>query len=181
MMVMTYDYFGGFDSDGPTAPHAPLLSYEGIPIPDMYAAKAIEKLKSDGIPSEKLLLGIPFYGRGWTGVQQSAPGGTASGPAPGIEPGVENYNILKDSCPHTGYVAGTSYSYCSPEWWSYDTPKTVGFKVAYAGDEKLGGVFTWELSGDTEDAELLRTMALGARSRLSKPSQCLIDNNHRRA
>src|SRR5690606_28827041 len=29
--VMTYDFFGGFDADGPTAPHSPLTSYEGIP------------------------------------------------------------------------------------------------------------------------------------------------------
>lgn len=161
MMVMTYDYFGPFETNdnGPTAPLTPLYSYEGIPVKGLHGHKAIQKLKRAGIPSRKLLLGIPFYRRGWTGVSQLAPGGSASGPAPAAEPGIEKYKILKETCAPTGLVAGTSYSYCSSNWWSYDTPETVRLKVAYAVRENLGGIFSWELSGDTDDAELLREMA----------------------
>ena len=32
IMPMTYDYFGAWDKNGPTAPHSPLTSYQGIPI-----------------------------------------------------------------------------------------------------------------------------------------------------
>ncbi|WP_158791115.1 hypothetical protein, partial [Streptomyces sp. NRRL WC-3549] len=40
--------------------------------------------------------GIGFYGRGWTGVTQAAPGGTATGAAPGTyEAGIEDYKVLK--------------------------------------------------------------------------------------
>ena len=97
---MTYDYFGAFNPQGPTAPHSPLTSYAGIPQAGFYADAAIQKLKSKGIPSSKLLLGIGFYGRGWTGVTQATPGGTATGPAPGTyEPGNDDYKVLKNSCP----------------------------------------------------------------------------------
>ncbi|MBK3631298.1 chitinase, partial [Streptomyces sp. MBT49] len=65
---MTYDYFGTWAATGPTAPHSPLTSYRGIPQRGNDTATTIAKLKSLGIPSRKLLLGIGFYGRGWTGV-----------------------------------------------------------------------------------------------------------------
>ncbi|MDX6364075.1 MAG: chitinase, partial [Streptomyces sp.] len=80
---MTYDFFGAWDTTGPTAPHSPLNSYTGIPKANYYTSATIAKLKGLGIPASKLLLGIGFYGRGWTGVTQAAPGGTATGPATG--------------------------------------------------------------------------------------------------
>ncbi|GGW57310.1 glycoside hydrolase family 18 chitinase [Streptomyces griseoloalbus] len=154
--VMTYDYFGAFDADGPTAPHSPLTSYSGIPQAGFNSADAIAKLKSKGVPSAKLLLGIGFYGRGWTGVTQSAPGGTATGPAPGTyEPGIEDYKVLKNSCPATGTIAGTAYAHCGNNWWSYDTPATINSKMAWAKSQGLGGAFFWEFSGDTANGELV--------------------------
>ncbi|MEH0937353.1 glycosyl hydrolase family 18 protein [Micromonospora psammae] len=156
IMPMTYDYFGAFNAQGPTAPHSPLYSYPGIPQQGFNSDAAIQKLKSKGIPANKLLLGIGFYGRGWTGVTQSAPGGTATGAAPGTyEPGIEDYKVLKNTCPATGTVAGTAYAKCGSNWWSYDTPATIGGKMTYAKNQGLGGAFFWELSGDTGNGELI--------------------------
>ncbi|GAB1509024.1 glycoside hydrolase family 18 protein [Actinophytocola sp. KF-1] len=158
--VMTYDYFGAFDADGPTAPHSPLTAYDGIPAAGFNSDAAIQKLKGKGVPSSKLLLGIGFYGRGWTGVTQAEPGGAATGPAPGTyEPGIEDYKVLKDRCPATGTVAGTAYAFCGGQWWSYDTPATIGGKMDYAAQQGLGGAFFWELSGDTANGELITAMA----------------------
>ncbi|TDC96961.1 chitinase [Nonomuraea deserti] len=160
--VMTYDYFGAFAPQGPTAPHSPLTSYNGIPTPGFHSDAAIQKLKAKGIPAGKLLLGIGFYGRGWTGVTQAAPGGTASGAAPGTyEAGIEDYKVLKTRCPATGTVAGTAYAHCGNQWWSYDTPATIGGKMSYSKNQGLGGAFFWELSGDTSNAELLTAMRNG--------------------
>ncbi|MEW2377708.1 glycosyl hydrolase family 18 protein [Micromonospora sp. NPDC047812] len=156
IMPMTYDYFGAFNAQGPTAPHSPLTSYAGIPQQGFWSDAAIQKLKSKGIPSDKLLLGIGFYGRGWTGVTQTAPGGTATGPAPGTyEQGIEDYKVLKNTCPATSTIAGTAYAKCGSNWWSYDTPSTINGKMTYAKNQGLGGAFFWELSGDTGNGELI--------------------------
>ncbi|MGH3648313.1 MAG: glycosyl hydrolase family 18 protein [Micromonosporaceae bacterium] len=160
--VMTYDFFGAWDADGPTAPHSALTSYNGIPIAEFHSSAAIAKLKGKGIAGSKLLLGIGFYGRGWTGVNQSAPGGSATGPAPGTyEQGIEDYKVLKTRCPATGTVGGTAYAYCGGQWWSYDTPATIGGKMSYAKNQGLGGGFFWELSGDTGNGELIAAMRSG--------------------
>ncbi|MFG3439416.1 glycosyl hydrolase family 18 protein [Nonomuraea sp. NPDC047897] len=160
--VMTYDFFGAWAAQGPTAPHSPLTSYSGIPIQGFHSDNAIQKLKAKGVPASKLLLGIGFYGRGWTGVTQAAPGGTATGPAPGTyEQGIEDYKVLKTRCPVTGTVAGTAYAHCGNQWWSYDTPSTIGGKMGYSKDQGLGGAFFWELSGDTTNGELITAMRNG--------------------
>ncbi|MFE6668481.1 glycoside hydrolase family 18 protein [Streptomyces sp. NPDC057697] len=156
---MTYDFFGAWDAQGPTAPHSPLTSYDGIPKDGFNSEATIAKLKAQGVPASKLLLGIGFYGRGWTGVTQDAPGGTATGAAPGTyEAGIEDYKVLKNSCPATGTVAGTAYAHCGTNWWSYDTPATISTKMAYKNQQGLGGTFFWELSGDTTDGELIKAI-----------------------
>ncbi|MEU6669979.1 glycoside hydrolase family 18 protein [Streptomyces sp. NPDC046727] len=156
---MTYDYFGAWDAAGPTAPHSPLNSYSGIPKANFSTSATIAKLKGLGIPASKLLLGIGFYGRGWTGVTQAAPGGTATGPAAGTyEQGIDDYKVLRTKCPATGTVGGTAYAKCGNNWWSYDTPATIGTKMTYKNQQGLGGTFFWELSGDTTNGELIKAI-----------------------
>jgi chitinase len=156
---MTYDFFGAWAAQGPTAPHSPLNSYPGIPQEGFNSDAAISKLKGLGIPSSKLLLGIGFYGRGWTGVTHKEPGGTASGPAPGkYEQGIDDYKELKSKCPANGTVAGTAYAHCGNQWWSYDTPATIAGKMNYKNEQGLGGTFFWELSGDTSNGELIKSI-----------------------
>ncbi|MEU1463789.1 glycoside hydrolase family 18 chitinase [Streptomyces sp. NPDC005727] len=158
--VMTYDFFGAWDAKGPTAPHSPLTSYSGIPKDGFTTADAMAKFKAIGVPAKKLLIGIGFYGRGWTGVTQDAPGGTATGPAAGTyEQGIEDYKVLKTSCPATGTVAGTAYAHCGSNWWSYDTPATIAGKMTWAKNQGLGGAFFWEFSGDTSNGELVSAIS----------------------
>ncbi|MGW7164753.1 glycosyl hydrolase family 18 protein [Streptomyces sp. NPDC054884] len=160
--VMTYDFFGAFDADGPTAPHSPLTTYNGIPQAGFTTADAMARFKAKGVPASKLLIGIGFYGRGWTGVTQNAPGGTATGPAPGTyEQGIEDYKVLRTSCPATGTIAGTAYAKCGSNWWSYDTPATIAGKMAWARNQGLGGAFFWEFSGDTAGGELVSAINSG--------------------
>ncbi|MFK0256816.1 glycosyl hydrolase family 18 protein [Streptomyces sp. NPDC090445] len=162
--VMTYDFFGAWAAQGPTAPHSPLTSYAGIPQAGFNSADAIAKLKAKGVPGSKLNLGIGFYGRGWTGVTQAAPGGTATGPAQGTyEQGIEDYKVLKNSCPATGTIAGTAYAACGSNWWSYDTPATIAGKTAWAKQQGLRGAFYWEFSGDTANGELAAAVHAGLR------------------
>lgn len=161
-MVMTYDFFGAFAAAGPTAPHSPLYDYPGMSIAGFSSHTGIQKLKSLGVPSEKILLGIGFYGRGWTNVAQAAPGGSAGGAAPGTyEQGIEDYKVLKNTCPASGTIGGTAYAYCGGNWWGYDTPDTIAGKMNYVNQQDLGGAFFWEFSGDTADGELIRAISEG--------------------
>ncbi|MDQ1289383.1 MAG: chitinase [Actinomycetota bacterium] len=163
-MAMTYDYAGAFNPTGPTAPHSPLTSYSGQPSGTGDSAAAVAKLKALGVPSSKVLLGIGFYGRGWTGVSGDAAGGKATGAAPGTyEAGIEDYKVLKTRCPATGTIGGTAYARCGDQWWSYDTPQTITGKMNYAKQQKLGGAFFWELSGDTTGGELITAVSSGLR------------------
>jgi chitinase len=158
-MPMTYDFFGSWNKTGPTAPHSALYDYAGMPIEGYSSDNAIQLLKSKGIPANKILLGVGFYGRGWTGVTQAAPGGSATGAAPGTyEAGNEDYHVLKNTCPATGTIAGTAYAKCGSNWWSYDTPQTLVGKMDYVHQQGLAGAFFWELSGDTSDGELIKVL-----------------------
>lgn len=160
--VMTYDFYGAWAANGPTAPHSPLTAYDGIPDAGFTSDAAIQKLIGMGVPASKLLLGIGFYGRGWTGVTQAEPGGTASGPAPGTyEAGIEDYKVLIDRCPPTGTVGGTAYAFCGGEWWSYDTPETIAGKMDYVRSNGLAGAFFWELTGDSADGALVSAIDSG--------------------
>jgi chitinase len=172
--AMTYDYFGtaadggagggAIRDAGPTAPHSPLTAYPGIPHPQSTTGATIDRLLDLGVPPAKVLLGVGFYGRGWTGVSTTAPGGTATGPAKGrYQWGLEDYKVLAKRCPPTGTVGGTAYARCGDQWWGYDTPGTIRTKMAYAAGRSLGGAFAWELSGDGPSADLLAAMAGGLR------------------
>jgi chitinase len=109
---MTYDYRGAWDSAGPTNFHANLVGDPNTPdynkpltgpLPGAnryYNGKdSVEYLLAQGAPANKLLVGIPFYGRGWTGVANGTKNGvyqTATGPARGTyEAGIEDYKVLK--------------------------------------------------------------------------------------
>jgi chitinase len=162
LSAMTYDFFGTGETPGPTAAHSPLTAYPGIPRPDSTADSTIRELRALGVPADKVLLGVGFYGRGWAGVASPEPGSKAAGPAPGTyQSGLEDYRVLGDRCPPTGTVGGTSYAACGDQWWSYDTPATIKTKMAYARANALGGAFAWELSGDTRAGDLLTAMAAG--------------------
>ncbi len=163
--VMTYDFFGAWAATGPTAPHSPLTAWTGMPTSGgqdhFYTDYAIQLLKSKGIASSKLLIGIGFYGRGWSGVGSTNNGlnQPASGAAPGTyEAGVEDYKVLVNSCPSSGTVAGTGYARCGTNWWSYDTPGTIASKMTYKKNQGLGGAFFWELSGDTSGGALITAL-----------------------
>ncbi|MEU6215588.1 glycoside hydrolase family 18 chitinase [Streptomyces sp. NPDC047023] len=161
--VMTYDFFGGWDKQGPTAPQSPLTSYPGIPKDGFNTDAALQKLIGLGIPAAKLQLGIPFYGRGWTGVTQETPGGTATAPAGPKEVGELPYRVLATSCPATGTIAGTAYAKCGKDWWSYDTPATIAGKMDYVKAHGLGGAFFWEFDGDTAGGALVSAIDAGLR------------------
>lgn len=128
----------------------------------------MKALLAAGVPASKLVVGIPFYGRGWTGVtpgpQNNGLYQKATQPVPGkYEQGIQDYKILKTS-PGTTYehpVTKQSYKFVSgaKTWWSFDTPTAVKLKIDYVKAHSLRGAFSWELDGDGPNAELLKVMS----------------------
>jgi chitinase len=161
--VMTYDFFGTWAATGPTALHSALHAWPGMPSGQntFYSDAAIQHYKSKGVPANKLLLGVGFYGRGWTGVPNINGGlnQSATGPAGGTyEQGNEDYKVLVNSCPATGTAGGTAYAFCNGNFWSYDTPSTLAGKMSYQKGQGMRGVFFWELTGDTANGALITAL-----------------------
>jgi chitinase len=119
-------------------------------------------------PRDQLVIGVPFYSRGWTGVAAANHGlyQPASGPAPGTwEAGVDDYKVAKGLL-GTGFTryddaTGAAWLFDGTTFWTFDDPAVMRAKAAYVADNRLGGIMFWELSGDTADGELIRAIAGG--------------------
>lgn len=159
--LMSYDFFGAWAATGPTAFHSPLYSWTGIPTPNYTADYAVQLYKSKGVPASKLVLGVGFYGRGWTGVTNANNGlnQPATGAAPGTyEAGIEDYKVLKNFNGTIYRQAGTMWKFNGSTFWSYDDPVAMAEKMNYLKSQGLGGVMFWELSGDTSNGELINAL-----------------------
>ena len=115
-----------------------------------------------GVPREQLVIGVPFYSRGFTGVPdidnglyQSFTGTT----------GADYRTIKREYLPtyrrswHPEAGVPWLYDAASGTMMSYDDPESIGRKAEYAAAEGLGGVMIWELSDDDEDSSLLAAIA----------------------
>jgi chitinase len=121
-----------------------------------------------GAPREELVVGVPFYSRGWTGVAPANHGlyQPSSGPAPGTwEAGVDDYKVTK-SLLGSGFTryqdaTGAAWLFDGTTFWTFDDPPVMTAKARYVDENRLGGIMFWELSGDTADGELIRAIAGG--------------------
>jgi chitinase len=140
------------------------------------AHAAIEAYLAAGVPPDKLLLGVPFYGRGWEGVPPNNHGlfqahsGAADG---GREDGVFDYrHLVRDHVQrmtrywHERAKAPWLYDPVSRLMISYEDVESVRAKVDYVRRRRLGGIMVWELSQDTDDGtSLLETIWRKLRTR----------------
>ena len=124
-----------------------------------------------GAPADKIVIGVPFYSQGWTGVGAANNGlyQPAAGPAPGVfANGVEDYKALKGLVGNgfTRYWDGTAragWIFDGTTFWTFDDPKAMKQKALYVKQQGLGGIMFWELSGDTPDGELIHAIGDGLR------------------
>ncbi|WP_156905358.1 glycosyl hydrolase family 18 protein [Chitinibacter tainanensis] len=170
--IMSYDFNGAWDAQGPTDFQSALYADPASPrykdpktgkITSYYTDAAVKDLIARGVPAAKLHIGVPFYGRGWTGVTnvnnglyQAATGGAAGT----YEKGIEDYKVLKNA-PGTEYihpVTKQTYKFDGSTFWSYDTPRDIKLKADYAKSMGMGGIFSWEADGDTATGELVDAM-----------------------
>lgn len=116
----------------------------------------VEFWLSQGVPSDKIVISIPFYGNTYTlkdseENQVGAPSTDAGRPGPFTDkPGFLAYNEIchKNWQEVNDDESGAMYTYLEDEWISYDNNQTLGMKIHYVNQFDLGGVMVWSLEDD---------------------------------
>jgi chitinase len=172
--LMTYDFHGAWNAAGPTNFHSPLYGSPDDPstglLATYYSDYAVQAYLDAGVPAHKIILGVPFYGRGWTNVSSANNGlyQSASGAAPGTyEAGIEDYKVLRN----LGYPGFRDSQHTQAYWifngntfWSFDDPVSLAVKMNYIQNRGLGGAMIWALDGDTADGELMTAIHNGLKN-----------------
>jgi chitinase len=164
LSVMAYDLH--WNSEPLTAFHSALFhdpkDATDPKLHNRYGDFAVKGFIRGQVPASKIVFGVPFYGKGWAGVEdvnhglyQKAQGeATLSG----------SYRDLKQlpevADRHYDSTAVSCTVWNEQTFWSYDCPQALRAKVRYVHAHHLGGVMFWELSHDTADSELLHILAI---------------------
>lgn len=157
--IMTYDYSGTWSL---LAHHNSPLYYDPA---HPYASASRSNVRGSvlghlngGVPDYKLMLGIPYYGKGWTGCPATGQYETcASYPAGTWETAVFDYtDIEQNYLNNNGFTrywneyAKVAYVFNeeSGTFISYNDPTTMMYTSSLVKSFDLAGVMSWEASGD---------------------------------
>ena len=162
-----YDYHGSWEAT--TNQQSSLRTPKGDPAPSAFSSQVtVDAYLSRGAPRSKVVLGVPFYSRGWTGVPNVNNGlfQTSTGPAAGTyEAGFEDYKVLKGQLSkfkvYRDTKAGHAWLYDGTTFWTWDDAVEIKRKGRYIADRDLGGAMIWSLDGDTADGELISALRSG--------------------
>jgi chitinase len=172
-----YDYHGTWETS--TNHASPLFDDKQDPdaSENFYIDYTIRSYLEAGVPGEKLVLGIPTYARGWTGVPKENHGlyqtSTGAAPFPAADylqtPGLITYLTVTGLNGYTRYfddrrLAVWLYDPTTQTFWSYDDPVTVWLKTLYVRTRVpggLGGAFVWALKDDDANGTIVKTVAAG--------------------
>ena len=148
--LMTYDFYVG----GPATGHdAPLFHNPADP-KRVSADNSVAQYLEAGVPTRKLVLGVPFYGRSWGEVSDINHGLFQSGKAAkGVHfsypdlPGLlaEGFVRYWDPAASVPYL----YNPQAKVFITYEDPQSIAGKCSYVIDHKLAGVMFWEYSNDS--------------------------------
>jgi chitinase len=161
--IMCYDYFQGWMHQ--TGHHANLYPSDKDKYKVNSGVEAVDRHIKAGVPVDKLVLGIPFYGRQWKKVVAANDGLYEPAKEGGMivaywdileKLKTGNYKIMYDESAKASYAWNATDSI----FISYETPKDIQLKTAYIKTKGLGGAMFWEYSLD-KDQELLNELYKG--------------------
>lgn len=155
--LMAYDYYEP-GSEPTTGNHAPL--YRDPADPNGVAADvSVNQFEQAGVPAQKIVLGVPFYGHVWGHVSATNHGLFQPGSAvPNAYSRYQDISAMLNQG-FTRYwdsAASVPYLYSEPkqEFVSYEDPESLALKCAYVLQHRLGGIMFWEYSADPSGALL---------------------------
>lgn len=159
--VIGYDFHGAWDSY--TDANAPLYA-DNFKHSTYYIDHLIKKYLKEGISPEKLVLGVPAYGRSYGNVlrlkESVRPRNSSNGPGAkgkytkqdGILSFYEVDARLRDKTFVRGWdeVSSTPYAHSvlDKEWVSFEDAMSAALKAKYVKKMGLGGVMLWALPLD---------------------------------
>ena len=153
--MMTYDLVNGYSK---RTGH--LTSLYSTPEQPESVDFSIRYLDSIGVPMDKVVIGITFYARTFSEVQDANNGLYQKGKFSGYV----NYKHFDEKFgANSGYLyywdkkakAPYAYNKTTKTFATFDNLHSVYQKTKYAKDRKLAGVMFWELRGDLESGGLL--------------------------
>jgi chitinase len=175
--VQGYDFHG--DWERATNDASPLFDDKQDPdySENFYIEYTIASYLKAGVPADKLVLGIPTYGYGWTGVPNINNGLYQSATALATPPstdyldtqGVATYLTISSLAGYTRHfdpkrIAVWIYQPSTGTFWTYDDPVTVWLKMGYVNFRApggLGGAYVWALKDDDTNGTIVKTIAAG--------------------
>jgi len=159
--LMAYDYYEP-GSESVTGNHAPLFTDSADP-KAISADRSIRAYEKAGVPAEKILLGVPFYGHEWGQVAQQNHGLFQPGKAvPGAYApfsAIDGNQLGSGFTRYWDSAASVPFLYNAEKqiFISYEDPESLKAKCKYVRDHKMGGVMFWDYSGDPS-GKLLSTV-----------------------
>ena len=121
---------------------------------------SVQDWLSKGCPKNKLIVGIPTYGRSWTlsGSSTSLGSSASSGGTPGTFSGEAGFLMYNEICVNIASQGWTKvsdpsgnmgpYAHKGNQWVGYDDVDMVTRKAQYILDNGLGGGMFWDLPSD---------------------------------
>jgi chitinase len=139
--LMAYDFCGPWEPE--TGHQAQLYGSASA----VSGASAVSYVLAQGVSSQKIILGVPVYGRSFLG--SNGPGQRYTGC--GGEDGVFDYRELPRPRAKEFHDKQAGAAYCIGDdsgFVTYDTPATVQQKAEFVTTSKLGGLFYWHICSD---------------------------------
>jgi chitinase len=161
--IMAYDQYES-ESDSITGHHAPLFTSPRNPKQNS-ADASIQKFIQAGVPSEKIVLGVAFYGRTWE-VYKSEYQGLYEPAGPPKNRIRASFKYLKPELENkNGFVrywdpeASAPFLFNEKEkiFISYDDEESLKEKCKYIHEHQLKGAMFWEYQSDYQ-MRLLQTL-----------------------
>ncbi len=156
--LMAYDYYEP-SADGITGNHAPLYADPDDP-KRASADRCVREYEEAGVPAEKIVLGVPFYGHVWGEVEDVNHG--LFRPGKPVPHAFARYRDISATMLGQGFArywdaaSSVPYLYNAEKkiFVSYEDPESLALKCRYVQKHKLGGIMFWEYGGDSGGALL---------------------------